>query len=254
MSIEACADLVRRGDPDRFLSAMTARPDDRPALFALYALNLEVARAPWVTAEAMIAEMRLQWWKDAIEEAYSDAEPRRHEVVTPLADIIRTKSLPRAPFDALIAARSWDIYKDPHANDAALWTYLNDTNGALTHLAFHALGGRGDAQGFGAATGVARLFVAIPALQNAQKYPLVDGSFEGVRQLASTALDRLDLASKKLRGSPRAARAALRSEWMAKDILSQAISEPSRVIDGDLVRAEGAKKLRLMMKTALGRF
>ena len=55
MSLDACADLVNRGDPDRFRSAMLAPMPIRGDLLALYAFNLEVARAPWVTNEPMIA-------------------------------------------------------------------------------------------------------------------------------------------------------------------------------------------------------
>ncbi|TNF18762.1 MAG: phytoene synthase, partial [Rhodobacteraceae bacterium] len=60
---QACAAIVEKGDPDRFASAMAAPVAARARLFPLYAFNLEVARAPWVTQEPMIAEMRLQWWR-----------------------------------------------------------------------------------------------------------------------------------------------------------------------------------------------
>ncbi len=69
MSLAACAALVERGDPDRFLAVMAAPAWARARLFPLYAFNLEVARAPWVTEEPMIAEMRLQWWRDVVESA-----------------------------------------------------------------------------------------------------------------------------------------------------------------------------------------
>ncbi|NOX39165.1 MAG: squalene/phytoene synthase family protein, partial [Alphaproteobacteria bacterium] len=68
MSVDACAALVQRGDPDRFMSAMTAPPHLRGRLMVLYAFNLEIARAAWVTSEPMIAEMRLQWWLDMVTE------------------------------------------------------------------------------------------------------------------------------------------------------------------------------------------
>ncbi|MGR3618044.1 MAG: squalene/phytoene synthase family protein, partial [Roseovarius sp.] len=68
MTLQACADLVRRGDPDRFLATMAAPPPARRILFPLYAFNLEVARAPWMVSEPMIAEMRLQFWRDVVEE------------------------------------------------------------------------------------------------------------------------------------------------------------------------------------------
>ncbi len=49
MSIAACAALVERGDPDRFAATMAAPMAARARLWPLYALNLEAARAPWVT-------------------------------------------------------------------------------------------------------------------------------------------------------------------------------------------------------------
>ncbi len=47
MSLEACAALVERGDPDRHAAAMAAPPAARARLWPLYAFNLEGgARAP----------------------------------------------------------------------------------------------------------------------------------------------------------------------------------------------------------------
>ena len=50
--VKACAALVHRADPDRFMAVMAAPVPARPLLFPLYALNVEVARAPWVTQES----------------------------------------------------------------------------------------------------------------------------------------------------------------------------------------------------------
>ena len=63
MTLEACAALVERADPVRFRSVMASPPTARSVLFPIYAFNVEVARAPWVTEEPMIAEMRLQFWR-----------------------------------------------------------------------------------------------------------------------------------------------------------------------------------------------
>ena len=83
----ACAQMVERADPDRFRALMATPVAARAKLFPIYAFNIEAARAPWVTQETMIAEMRLQWWRDALEEIRSGATVRRHEVVTPLAGL-----------------------------------------------------------------------------------------------------------------------------------------------------------------------
>jgi len=254
MSVEACAELVERGDPDRFLSAMTARPDDRGALMVPYAFNLEVVRAPWVTKEAMIAEMRLQWWADAIEEIYACGDVRRHEVVTPLAALIVDKGLDRAAFDALIAARRWEIYKEPHKDQAALDQYISDTSAGLIWLAAQALGvaeeHRIAIMDFGFAAGVAALFRAIPALENAQKYPLVDGTPDGVAALAQTALARLKAA----KGMPKSAGAALRAGWMAEYTLRVAARSPELVATGGLEAAEFSKKIKLLWMSLTGGF
>ena len=143
--IALCAQTVREGDPDRFLSAMTASGAARDALMVLYAFNVEVSRAPWVTAEPMIAEMRLQWWLDAVEEIYAGGAVRRHQVVTPLSELVRRAALPREWLDGLILARRWDIYAQPHEDEAALLRYLADTGGALMGLAVGACGGSGTA-------------------------------------------------------------------------------------------------------------
>ncbi len=258
MSVQACAELVERGDPDRFLSAMTAAPDERGGLMVLYAFNLEVARAPWVTKEAMIAEMRLQWWADAIEEVYAGGEVRRHEVVTPLAELVAEKGLDRTAFDALIEARRWDIYKEPHKDQAAFDKYIADTSAGLMWLAAQALGAMGEHRvaimDFGAAAGVAALFRAIPALENAQKYPLVDGTSDGVAALAHASLYWLRDARNALHGLPKPVRAALRAGWMAEYTLDMAERSPKLVAAGGLGAAEFSKKIRLFWLSVTGGF
>ena len=83
--LTACADTVQKGDPDRFLATMAAPVSARPLLFTLYAFNIELSRAPWASQESMIAEMRVQWWRDVGAEIATGTAVRRHYVATPLA-------------------------------------------------------------------------------------------------------------------------------------------------------------------------
>lgn len=253
--IAQCAETVRTGDPDRFLSAMTASGDARDALMVLYAFNVEVSRAPWVTVEPMIAEMRLQWWLDAVEEIFEGGAVRRHQVVTPLAELVRRTGLRREWLDGIIAARQWDIYKEPHADAVALDRYLSATGGGLMALAVTACGGDGDAAfEYGLGCAVARLLTAVPALEAAARYPLVDGTSAGVTELAQAGLSRADAARRMMRKPPSRARAALRAEWLARGILKQAIRDPALVVVGGLGMSEAGKKLRLIWVSALGLF
>jgi phytoene/squalene synthetase len=109
MSLQACANLVSRADPERFFAAMAAPIAARAVLLPVYAASIEVARAPWLTQEPMIAEMRLQWWRDVFEEIET-GRPRKHEVVDALAPVLGPKGA--AALDAMVLARRWDIYKE----------------------------------------------------------------------------------------------------------------------------------------------
>lgn len=248
----ACAALVERADPERFAAAMAADPGDRAALFTLYAFNAELARAPWASKEAMIAEMRLQWWHDVIEaEASGPAAP--HEVASPLGVLIRSRALPLAPFVAMVAARRWDIYRDPHADEAALWAYLEDTGGALMLLAHRALGGNaaadGAARSLGAAAALANYLRAVPRLEELGRIPLVDGRTEAVAALARTGLDRLAAA----RGAGVARGAAL-GAVLTRPVLDMAVAEPGRVAAGALILPEFTRRRRLLWQSLTGRF
>jgi len=129
-----CADLVRKGDPDRFACLMLARETERRHLCALYAFNLEVARTREAVREALLGEIRLQWWRDVVAECYAGS-PRRHQVVQPLHAAIEACSLPRATLDAMIDARAADLYPDPPVSEKALQDYVSSTGGAIGELA-----------------------------------------------------------------------------------------------------------------------
>jgi len=55
-----CAELVRTGDHDRFLSTLFAPVEHRDALYALHAFNVEVARVRDAAREPLPGEIRLQ--------------------------------------------------------------------------------------------------------------------------------------------------------------------------------------------------
>jgi len=251
--IDACAGLVERGDPDRFLATMAAPPAARPALFTLYAFNLEVARAPWVTKEPLLARMRLQFWRDVVEGAGKEP-PGAHEVARPLAALIEDKALPGFLFLQMIDAREADIERAPFSDDAALWEYLEGTSGALMALAVRALGGRADAVAleWGAAQGMANYLMAVPALEAAGRLPLPDGRREAVEALAGAGLLRLERARMQRGRVARAARPALLAAWRAGAILALAATEPQRVAQGRLGQSEFVRRGSLLWRSFIG--
>lgn len=135
-----CADLVQQHDPDRFLTVMLAPMARRADLASLYAFNLEVAKTREAVSEGMIGDIRLQWWREAVEECFAGGPVRRHAVVEALAETIRRHDLPRAPFDRLLDARAADLDDEPPATREDFNAYLDGTATPLADLALAVLG------------------------------------------------------------------------------------------------------------------
>ncbi|MDG1336674.1 MAG: squalene/phytoene synthase family protein [Tateyamaria sp.] len=227
--IVGCAKLVEQGDPDRFRTVMAAPVSARRVLFPLYAFNVEVSRAPWVTQEPMIAEMRLQWWRDVLEEIAKGKAVRKHEVTTPLAEVIDPEKAKM--LDGAIVSRRWDIYKEAFEDPEHFDHYIDATAGHLMWAAAACLGARPEAEpavrGVAYAAGVAAFLRAVPDLEASGRIPLIDGANEGVATLARRAQARLirpDL--------PKLARAALWPAIGTGKFLNDVIKAPGLVADG----------------------
>lgn len=124
-----CLDLVRTEDRARYLTLLFAPESTRPALFALYAFNTEIAKTHDTVSEPMIGEIRLQWWREALDEVAAGT-PRKHPVVEALTAIEDFKSV-RPQLLAMIDARLLDIYDEGPENFGALKDYVDASGGAL---------------------------------------------------------------------------------------------------------------------------
>ena len=135
-----CEQLVRDADKDRFLATLFAPARCRGPLAALYAFNVETARVREVIREPMAGEIRLQWWRQALENSGS-GEAMGSPIASALLDTIARFDLPVAPLVAMIEARAFDLYNDPMPTLAALEGYATATSSALIDLAARILGG-----------------------------------------------------------------------------------------------------------------
>ena len=166
MTIEACTELLREKDPDRFGAVLVANAADRPALVTLYALNLELARAPFQSAEPMLAEMRLQWWIDRLTEMGRGTEPPLHDVLTPLWSEWGQQA---GDLVALAEARRRDCERQPLNGVEAVVAYVDATAGALMWQAAQRLGAPAGARRVVAdhalGAGLAAWLRALPKLQ-----------------------------------------------------------------------------------------
>jgi len=107
-------DLVRRVDPDRWLSSrFIADEAKRADVVALYAFDHEQARAPRASSNPLIGEMRLAFWHEALDEIFDGRTVRAHPAAQALAGAVRSRGLPREPLQAMLEARDRELDAAP---------------------------------------------------------------------------------------------------------------------------------------------
>ncbi len=244
------SDLVARGDPDRFAATMAMAPGLRARLWPLWAFNLEVARAPWVASQPLIAEMRLQFWAEVVEEA----TPRAHEVATPLQALLAEVPDLGPILSRLIAARRLDIAREPFS-DTAFDSYLEDTAAGLMWAAARLAGAPPAAEtafrALGWAAGLANFLRALPELQ-ARGWQPIDASPEALRQKAGEGLNHLAIARAQ-RGEMGPAAPVALVGWQAGGLLAMAVQNPGRVVEGTLRLSEFRRRGGLLWAAFSGR-
>jgi phytoene synthase len=181
--VSAVAAAARSGEPDRYLAALLAPPQHRQALLALAAFSAELARIPLlVVHEPAMGEIRLQWWRDALE------MPAALRAGHPVADAVRaaaqTYELPADLLEALIEARSCQLRPDPPASELELRDLLWKTDGSLFALAGRVVGLAGSAEveagcaASGYAYGCVQLLMGLPRALSLGRIPLAETQLE----------------------------------------------------------------------------
>lgn len=164
---EACAELVRTFDRDRWLATLLLPEAAQPGVMALYAFSTEIARVRESVSQPTLGEIRLQWWREVLDGARA-GEAAAHPVAAELRAAIARHDLPRHPLRALIEARTFDLYDDPAPSLTFLEGYCGETVSALFRLASIVTAGGRDPGGAaaaghaGVAYGVTGLLRALP--------------------------------------------------------------------------------------------
>lgn len=231
--LSPCGAILRRDDPDRFLCALFAPEDAREALFTLGAFNVALAGVRDAVTEPALGLIRLQWWREVVEEA-QHGRFRRHEVAEPLGRLVAARGLDPALIDAVITAREAELAEGGIPDPAALETYAAASAGGLMRLGLAVLGvetpaALGAARHAGVVYGLAGMLRAAPvlaargrtvlphALLQAEGVRLADlaraPAGQGVRRVARVLAELAESHVVTLRGLlpevPRAARPAL---------------------------------------------
>ena len=124
--------LVRRVDPDRWLaSRFIADLKARADVIALYAYNYELARVAGGVSNALMGEIRLTWWREAMDEIAVGRPPRKH----PTVEAVAAAGYPLAALAEMAEARMADLDAAPFETEAQVLAYVDATAGAVMMLA-----------------------------------------------------------------------------------------------------------------------
>lgn len=133
--LSAMGEVVRRNDRDRFVATLFADPAHREALFALTAFHVELANIRAAVTEPHLGLIRLQWWRDRLEEmGRGQAPPVGQPVLEALFAIISEQKLPTAPFLEMIDAHDQEYAEDILLGLSDFEGYVAATSGNLAGL------------------------------------------------------------------------------------------------------------------------
>jgi 15-cis-phytoene synthase len=132
-------DTARAFEPDRTIAAVLAPRPARDDLIALAAFASELTRFPRQVHDPMAAEIRFQWWRDALH-AGIDGSKSGNPIADAFADTLRRHGLLRSAIDDLLDAHAHRLYASPPVDDAALSLECELTEGTLFAFAAKILG------------------------------------------------------------------------------------------------------------------
>lgn len=164
---------LKRSDEDRWLATRYAPQAGRERLVALYLFNQELQRTLH-TKEPMLGKIRLQWWRETVEQLGGAGALRRHDLAEELARVLADRADLIALMNALVDG--YDDVLDDHLRSGGHQPAADHearhlaAEGAMMTLAGAALDRYATAEHFGIlrALGEARL-AATAGIEGADK-------------------------------------------------------------------------------------
>lgn len=137
--MSAQRDFVRDSDPDRYICALFAEPKFQQDLFSLYAFYIEISDIPHRVKEPQLGQIRLQWWRDVIENI-SDTCLHYNFISRGLCQVYERYNLSSSCLNVILDTRLLDLEKYQPETISDLISYLKGTSGAVSLLALDIIG------------------------------------------------------------------------------------------------------------------
>lgn len=191
---------------DRYLAALLAPRGQRDDLMVLGAFLGDVARIPLTVREPMLAEIRLQWWRDCLA-SHTPAVKTGSPLADCLLETIDRRHLAREPFAAIVDAAG--MLLPPEGLGDRWMDYLDagDVNAARLSANLAGADARDWREGLDAsarAYGLCRLLIDLPYYQAIGRDPIASGNDRrSASELLRQARHQLAIARDRLSGAPR---------------------------------------------------
>ena len=215
MTDDRLSRMLLEADPDRFLAAVHSPARLRPALTALFALDITMGGIVAATKEVGLGQIRLAWWREALQ--HLDRAPPPGE---PVLQALHDHVLPLGVSGSALAGmeEGWvALLLAPSLDDrAALGEHAAMRGGRLFTLAAQILGGGTDAARAGEGWALADLShrlsddagkAAARAMAaerlSGWRIPAGAGAARGLFALAAMARDDVSSADRPRRFGPR---------------------------------------------------
>ncbi len=124
-----CLDVARTEDRERYLTSLFMPAHARRAVWTLLAFNQEIAKIRDSVSETALGEIRLQWWKEALDGVLS-GQNKQQPIVR---ELVCLQKIPGVwpLLHEILDARSLEMFGEGPADMDGLAAYANGVGGAL---------------------------------------------------------------------------------------------------------------------------
>ncbi|CAE1151753.1 NDUFAF6 [Acanthosepion pharaonis] len=138
-SAEICVDIVRKSDFENYLCTLLYPKQIRTSGFALRAFNVEIAQIKDLVKSPQLGEIRMQYWKDTVDNIYQGTIPP-FPVGKELARAIHEHKLSKHWLFRIIETRKTHLTDAPFTSISHLEDYAEKTVSSLNYLLLESSG------------------------------------------------------------------------------------------------------------------
>ncbi|KAI8082412.1 isoprenoid synthase domain-containing protein [Thamnidium elegans] len=138
-ALQYCKDSVRQRDYEGYLCVPFFPADKRNTQYAIRAFNVELASIRENVSKTEIGKMRMQFWKDTVDQIYA-GNPPQQPIALALAEALKTSTMSSMWMKRIITERTSNLDDHQFMTIKDMETYSENTQSSLLYLQLESLG------------------------------------------------------------------------------------------------------------------